>query len=181
MGSAASKTPKRAFPKSQPVQRSETPTNHTTAQTTPHRIAQPVQVQQQQTADQENPVDQEQDFLLHLKQEGVKDADLGSFLDKLGGAIAGKQVSTLDVKHGAAKKLLHHRKEEGRLSTAVLRNLFQDVHRMEQNQKQMDLAALANRYGIEKQLLEKVLHFNRIPAITQQADGRLFGSWQWKA
>ena len=28
----------------------------------------------------------------------MKDADLGSFLDKLGGAIAGKQVSTLDVK-----------------------------------------------------------------------------------
>ncbi|KAL0050643.1 hypothetical protein WJX82_004002 [Trebouxia sp. C0006] len=128
------------------MQRSETPTNQTTSPATPHRIAQPVQAQQQ-TADQENPVDQEQDFLLHLKQEGVKDADLGSFLDKLGGAIAGKQVSTLDIK----------------------------------NQKQVDLAALANRYGIEKQLLEKVLHFTRIPAITQQADGRLFGSWQWKA
>ncbi len=47
--------------------------------------------------------------------------------------------------HGATKKVSHHRKEEGRLSTAVLRNLFQDVHRMEQNQKQVDLAALANR------------------------------------
>ncbi|KAA6419912.1 MAG: hypothetical protein FRX49_10102 [Trebouxia sp. A1-2] len=174
MGSASSKAPKRAFPKSQPIPRSVTPTNQTTAQTTPHSIAQPVQAQQQQTADQENPVDHEQDFLLHLKQEGVKDADLGSFLDKLGGAIAGKQ-------HGAAKKVLHHQKEEGRLSTAVLRNLFQDVHRMEQTQKQVDLAALANRYGIEKQLLEKVLHFSRIPAIAQQADGRLFGSWQWKA
>lgn len=145
MGSAASKAPKRTFPKSQPIRRSETPTNQTAAQATPHKIGQPVQAQQQQTSDQENLVDQEQDFLLHLKQEGVKDADLGSFLDKLGGAIAGKQVSTLDIKHGATKKLLHHRKEEGRLSTAVLRNLFQDVHRMEQNQKQVDLTALANR------------------------------------
>lgn len=33
-----------------------------------------------------------------LKREGVKDDELGSFLDKLGGAIAGKNVSTLDVK-----------------------------------------------------------------------------------
>ena len=50
MGSAASKAPKRAFPKYQPIQRSETPTNQTTAPATPHRIAQPVQAQQQQTA-----------------------------------------------------------------------------------------------------------------------------------
>lgn len=42
--------------------------------------------------------DQEQDFLQQLKQEGIRDDELGSFLDKLGGAIAPKQVSTMDLK-----------------------------------------------------------------------------------
>lgn len=49
-------------------------------------------------ADQQEQEDQAQDFLQHFKQEGVKHAELGSFLDKLGGAIAGKRVSTLDIK-----------------------------------------------------------------------------------
>ena len=48
-------------------------------------------------AEEPSPVP-EQDFLQQLKREGVKDNELGFFLDKLGGAIAGKQVSTLDVK-----------------------------------------------------------------------------------
>lgn len=50
------------------------------------------------SADQQEQEDQEQDFLRQLKQEGVRHAELGSFLDKLGGAIAGKRVSTLDIK-----------------------------------------------------------------------------------
>lgn len=52
---------------------------------------------------------QEQDFLQQLKQEGVKHAELGSFLDKLGGAIAGKHVSTLDIKVVAGWLSSNHR------------------------------------------------------------------------
>ena len=37
------------------------------------------------------------------------------------------------------------------------------------------------RYGIDQSLLERVLRFNRIPAISQAADGRLFGSWHFKS
>ncbi len=62
-------------------------------------------IELQQSADQQADAGQEQDFLRHLKQEGVKDADLGSFLDKLGGAIAGKRVSTLDSKVTSAEHL----------------------------------------------------------------------------
>ena len=36
------------------------------------------------------------------------------------------------------------------------------------------------RYEVDQKLLEAVLRFNRIPAITEAADGRLLGSWQWK-
>lgn len=50
-----------------------------------------------------------------------------------------------DMQHGDAKQLLHQRREEGRLSTAALRSLFQDVHHMEQSQSQLDLAALSKR------------------------------------
>ena len=50
------------------------------------------------SADQQEQEDQEQGFLHHIKQEGVKHAELGSFLDKLGGAIAGNRISTLDMK-----------------------------------------------------------------------------------
>ena len=50
------------------------------------------------TGQQEQEEIKEQDFLRELKQQGVKHAELGSFLDKLGGAIAGKHVSTLDIK-----------------------------------------------------------------------------------
>ena len=41
--------------------------------------------------------------------------------------------------------------------------------------------SFASRYDIDKSLLEKVIHFNRVPAVTQQADGSLFGSWEWKS
>lgn len=40
---------------------------------------------------------------------------------------------------------MHLRKEEGRLDTVALRHLFQEVHRMEQSQEQLDLEALSRR------------------------------------
>lgn len=178
MGSAASKAPKRTFPKTGTLQRTEKPTSQTADHIHPSSGPQP---DTQQQADQHAHDEiQEQDFLRQLKQEGVKHAELGSFLDKLGGAIAGKHVSTLDIKHGDAKQILHQ-KEAGRLDTAALRHLFQDVHRMEQLSEPLDLDSLSHRYGVDKSLLQKVLHFNRLPAVTQHADGRLLGSWQWKA
>ncbi|KAL3161867.1 hypothetical protein ABBQ38_008957 [Trebouxia sp. C0009 RCD-2024] len=202
MGSAASKAPKRTFPKTGTLQRTEKPTSQTADHIHPSSGPQPDTQQQagenggtESTsalcnnsakvphccADQHAHDEiQEQDFLRQLKQEGVKHAELGSFLDKLGGAIAGKHVSTLDIKHGDAKQILHQ-KEAGRLDTAALRHLFQDVHRMEQLSEPLDLDSLSHRYGVDKSLLQKVLHFNRLPAVTQHADGRLLGSWQWKA
>ncbi|KAL3161364.1 hypothetical protein ABBQ32_010259 [Trebouxia sp. C0010 RCD-2024] len=182
MGSAASKAPKRAFPKTGTLQRTDHPTSQTADHVhhvPPGSGAQPDAKQQSDQQEQEEV--QEQDFLQQLKQEGVKHAELGSFLDKLGGAIAGKHVSTLDIKHGDAKQTLHQRKEAGRLDTAALRHLFQDVHRMEQSPEPIDLDSLSHRYGLDKSLLKKVIHFNRLPAVTQHADGRLLGSWQWKA
>ena len=50
-----------------------------------------------------------------------------------------------DMQHGDSKQLLHQRREEGRLSTAALRSLFQDVHHMEQNRSKPDLAALSKK------------------------------------
>lgn len=40
---------------------------------------------------------------------------------------------------------MHQRKEEGRLDTAAVRHLFQDVHHMEQSHEQLDLEALSQR------------------------------------
>ena len=51
----------------------------------------------------------------------------------------------LAMQHGDAKQPVHQRKEEGRLDTAALHHLFQDVHRMEQSQEQLDLEALSQR------------------------------------
>lgn len=180
MGSAASKAPKRAFPKTQISQRTEPPGQQTSGQELPSTAGRPDQSQHRPT-DQHQQDEVEQDFLKQLKQEGVKDAELGSFLDKLGGAIAGTRVSTLDIKPGTAKQPVHQWKEAGRLDTAAMQRLFQDVHRMEQGQKQVDLEALSQRYGIDISLLDRVIHFNRVPAVTQQPDGSLFGSWQWKS
>ena len=60
-----------------------------------------------------------QDFLQQLKQQGVKDDELGSFLDKLGGAIAPKHVSTLDVKVSLDSGFNMHREPfAGKHSTA---------------------------------------------------------------
>lgn len=120
MGSAASKAPKRTFPKTGTLQRTEKPTSQTADHIHPSSGPQPDTQQQagenggtESTsalcnnsakvphccADQHAHDEiQEQDFLRQLKQEGVKHAELGSFLDKLGGAIAGKHVSTLDIK-----------------------------------------------------------------------------------
>ena len=123
MGSAASKAPKRAFPKAQTLQRAENPTSQTASPALPSVGARP-DLQQQSGmhadplagprqaltkqwsrfptpvvfADQQEQEDQEQDFLRQLKQEGVKHAELGSFLDKLGASVAGKHVSTLGIK-----------------------------------------------------------------------------------
>lgn len=108
MGSAASKVPKRAFPKAMPAQRSR-PAERTevdqAAEATVPGLSKAVEAAPkferaapgQFHAEPPSP-EQEQDFLLQLKREGVKDSELGSFLDKLGGAIAGKQISTQDLK-----------------------------------------------------------------------------------
>ena len=123
MGSAASKAPKRTFRKTGTLQRTENPTTQaadhvhpgTGAQPDPHQQsgedAQPLgiyistiqrKVHRSRSGigagQQEQEEIKEQDFLRELKQQGVKHAELGSFLDKLGGAIAGKHVSTLDIK-----------------------------------------------------------------------------------
>lgn len=180
MGSAVSKAPKRTFPKTRTLQQTEDATRQTADQVSPSIGVQPDTQQQLDQKEQEE--NQDHDFLRQLKQDGVRHAELGSFLDKLGGAIAGKHVTTLDMKHGAAKQTVHQRKEEdGRLNTAALRHLFQDVHRIGQSPEQLDLDSLSHRYGVDRSLLKKVLHYNRLPAVTQHADGRLVGSWQWKA
>ena len=49
------------------------------------------------------------------------------------------------LQHVDAKQPVHQRKEEGRLDTAALRHLLQDVHRMEQSQDQLDLVDLSQR------------------------------------
>lgn len=122
MGSAVSKAPKRTFPKTRTLQQTEDATRQTADQVSPSIGVQPDTQQQlgasaQQfvvqtnayphlqgsnpnvCADQkEQEENQDHDFLRQLKQDGVRHAELGSFLDKLGGAIAGKHVTTLDMK-----------------------------------------------------------------------------------
>ena len=114
MGAAVSKTPKRVFPKTMPAQRVElvapeqsAPTeSQATGPVREHGIAVFAGPKWQRlgydmqalAAKPSHDHDHEQDFLRQLKQEGIRDDELGSFLDKLGGAIAPKQVSTMDLK-----------------------------------------------------------------------------------
>ncbi len=50
------------------------------------------------------------------------------------------------MQHEETKQLSQQNRDEGRLSTAAMRNLFHDVHRMEQSENHLDLEALSSRY-----------------------------------
>ena len=60
-----------------------------------------------------------------------------------------------------------------RLTPHNLRALFEEELLHRQLGREADLTKLATKYGIEKEVLEKVLQWNRLAAVKEESDGRL--------
>lgn len=43
--------------------------------------------------------------------------------------------------------------------------------------RELPVEELARQYGVDAELLRRVLRYNSVPAVQQAEDGRLIGSW----
>ncbi|KAK9840448.1 hypothetical protein WJX74_010011 [Apatococcus lobatus] len=169
MGSVVSKTPKRRFPAPRSAGSPSSGASETKPVEPPDVEAAVADLRRKESGGRP-PGNLESD----LPQ--LKDSDLASLLDQIGGSIQGRAVAEGPTGKIRARRATEEEKEarlKGRIPIIAVRDILEQQQQANVSGTDLNIPALAQKYGADEETLRKVLRYHRLPILEKLEDGRL--------